>query len=479
MPSLSTTSNKILIAGENLINDWIVSSNLHKLRTLIKNYLELDNVSFLFGAGSSIMLGSISIATIPMVFEDAIKNIPNHSPGSVGNEAYSEFLEIVSTLQKTSEVKRQEWMENGNKVTGNIDFPLESLLNNLTAIDFIQDNSTGLISKQYVRELIATLKEELFKTCDLETLPNNPRGMQEEDIKNLTANKFFFHEKFAKKILQRPLNLKRANIFTTNYDLAFDMAFDRLGIHYINGFSGFHKRTFKPETYDYDLFFPGSTTQGKVTRIEKVLKYYKIHGSLTWVQTEPTGNNVYGIEEWPIELVKAKREYKRLMIYPSAAKKSYTLDFPYSELFRHLASAITQPQSVLITFGYSFSDEHINDIIYQALTIPSFTLIIVDFKGTANPEIARLSSFKDPRIIILEGDQLGTFPFFVDQVLPDFIEENIQGKVAETLKNVYDNKDRDNGKSNPPAGPPGDQNASDKPREGGTDSTESNIDLPF
>lgn len=70
--------------------------------------------------------------------------------------------------------------------------------------------------------------------------------------------------------------------------------------------------------------------------------------------------------------------FGNLMVYPTAVKKSYTLDLPYSELFRHFAYCTSQPQSVLFTVGYSFCDEHFNDIIYQALSNPSFTLIIVD-----------------------------------------------------------------------------------------------------
>jgi hypothetical protein len=487
MPSLSTTSNKIFIAGENVIDDWKDSNSLQKLKTLIKNYLELDNVSFLFGAGSSIILGSISIATIPKAFEEAILKIPNHEGDQTINAAHEEFIQIISSVQHTDSVKRQPLVENGVDVPGNIEFPLESLLNILIAIDFIQDISKGLIQNKYIKDLITVLKEELFKTCDLEMLPNKTTSMEADEIKSLEANKFVFHEKFTKKILQRPLNLKRVNIFTTNYDLAFDSAFDRLGVHYINGFSGFHKRTFKPETYDYDLFFPGSTTQGKVTRIEKVLKYYKIHGSLTWVQTEPGGDNVYGIEEWPIELVRTKKQFNKLMIYPSAAKKSYTLDFPYSELFRHFAATVTQQQSVLITFGYSFSDEHINDIIYQALTIPSFTLIIIDFKGTGNQEISRLNLLKDPRIIILEGNQLGSFPFFVEQVLPDFIEENIHGKIAETLKNLYDKKSKgeldndlgDNPLTSPPSPTIEASNTLTVPTKPPQNTNDPDNDLPF
>ena len=98
------------------------------------------------------------------------------------------------------------------------------------------------------------------------------------------------------------------------------------------------------------------------------------------------------------------------MIYPTSSKKEYTLNFPYSELFRKFADRLQQPEAVLFVVGYSFYDEHINDIIYQALANPSFTLIIVDFNGTKNDgEIKRLNDLKDPRIIICQGEELGEF----------------------------------------------------------------------
>jgi len=53
-----------------------------------------------------------------------------------------------------------------------------------------------------------------------------------------------------------------------------------------------------------------------------------------------------------------------------------SLNFPYSELFRKFADRLQQPEAVLFVVGYSFYDEHVNDIIYQALANPSFTLII-------------------------------------------------------------------------------------------------------
>jgi len=262
-----------------------------------------------------------------------------------------------------------------------------------------------------------------------------------------SENKYNYHERLVKKVLQRPLNLKRANIFTTNYDLAFENAFDNLGVNYIDGFSGFQNRTFKPETYDYDIYYPGSTTQGKVSRIEKVIRYYKMHGSLTWVKTPASPANIYGIKEYPIDLIRKLKDEPNqtligdIMIYPSATKKSYTLDFPYSELFRQFASAITQSQSVLFTYGYSFSDDHINDIIFQALSIPSFTLIIIDYLGTKNLNINKLRELNDPRIIILEGSQLGDFLYFTQYVMPDLVELNTDELVAATMNKIYSSGD--------------------------------------
>lgn len=122
------------------------------------------------------------------------------------------------------------------------------------------------------------------------------------------------------------------------------------------------------------------------------------------------------------------------MVYPTAVKKSYTLDLPYSELFRQFSFCISKPQSVLFTVGYSFCDEHFNDIIYQALSNPSFTLIIVDFNGSQkSAEIRRLKDLNDPRIIILEGDYLGDFLTLADKLMPDFLDTSSSESIANTL----------------------------------------------
>ena len=277
--------------------------------------------------------------------------------------------------------------------------------------------------------MIGEIQKQLFLLCNTQytKIPE-----EYERDKELGGNRYYYHEKLAKKLLQRPVNLRRINLFTTNYDLSFEHAFDNAGIHSINGFSGFQRRCFCPETYDYDIYYPGQTTSGKVHRAEKVIRYYKLHGSLSWIYKEPDAGNLYGIEEVVIDKDKPENE---LVIYPCATKKAFTLDLPYSELFRLFSCAIKQSQSVLFCLGYSFNDEHINNIIYQALSIPSFTLFIIDYKSTENSEIEKLRTLDDPRIIIIEGE-FAKFTKFVSGILPDLYEEEDDIKVAKTIKEL-------------------------------------------
>ena len=337
-----------------------------------------------------------------------------------------------------------------------VEVKLEDFLNYLYALKYLMKQSEGLISKNELEidieklgKLIEAIKKAIFEMCDIDNISFvknwflNKKGNKEIKEKMEKEGKYTYHKSFLTSLLQRPLNLRRANIFTLNYDLAFEYAYDELGIEYINGFVGFNERNFRPEVYNYDFFFPGDTTEGKVRRIERVIKYYKLHGSLNWVYKNQNKNNPYGLYEIPIELVRMKLENKmdnlgEIMIYPTSSKKEYTLNFPYSELFRKFADRLQQPEAVLFVVGYSFYDEHINDIIYQALANPSFTLIIVDFNGTKNDgEIKRLNDLKDPRIIICQGEELGDFKYFSKELLPTIDQEDTRAKVMNSLDKLY------------------------------------------
>ncbi|MDT0690302.1 SIR2 family protein [Salegentibacter sp. F188] len=475
MTHFDPAKNKILFGSTNKLADWIGEDPNHgkiidKIKLMLKNYLELDNVSFLFGSGTSIHLGAVAIRNFPYEVENHVVKMDEKPKFNGIND---EFEKTVKLLQKDFLKYGTKHLNEGSEdsfknengwefyieddivrdgESAEIVIEYEKILNYLIAKDFVLQQEKSEAREDKVSELITAIKEGLFKVCNLEKIKVSQKIIDKKKASPFekdkaqgtlleTKSKYIFHEKFIKALLQRPLNLRRANIFTANYDLAFEYAFDKLGVHYIDGFLGFHKRFFKPETFEYDIFYPGSTTSGKVQRIEKVVRYFKLHGSLSWVNSESRdANNLYGIEEKSLELIESQNKKGEIIIYPSAVKKSYTLDLPYSELFRQFASTITQSQSVLITVGYAFADEHFNDIIYQALSNPTFTLIVIDFQGTRNKHINNLKELNDPRIIILEGEFFGDFLTFADTLMPNFNNEDNNENVANTLNQLLSSK---------------------------------------
>jgi len=302
--------NKLFIGNSDKLSEWLKIDEknqekaIERIKLLIKNYLELDNVSFLFGSGSSIHLGAVSIRNFPLEVEEYIKS------KDIGkNEGIDkEFKNTIKALQKSNSPKEEKEKGKENEIirvkeSKDIATKYEKVLNYLIAKDYTLDEENAKRTDK-IKELILTIKEGLFSVCNIANRKIPDDKVKEEYSDLVKDNKYHFHEKFLKALLQRPLNLKRANIFTLNYDLAFEYAFDKLGIYYIDGFAGFHKRYFKPETFEYDMFYPGYTTSGKVQRIEKVVRYFKLHGSISWVNSEKRdANNLYGIEELPLPLI--------------------------------------------------------------------------------------------------------------------------------------------------------------------------------
>ena len=61
------------------------------------------------------------------------------------------------------------------------------------------------------------------------------------------------------------------------------------------------------------------------------------------------------------------------------------------------------------------------------------------------PKIDGLRELNDPRIIILEGEYLGDFKVFTDEIMPNFHELSIEEKVSNTLRKIYSVKEGGDG----------------------------------
>ena len=233
------------------------------------------------------------------------------------------------------------------------------------------------------------------------------------------------YQSFYRRLFFRDRTQPRPWVFTTNYDLLNEFAMDGLGIHYSNGFMGGLTRYFNSTSFKITLARELDVSSNQWVAEDNFVYLCKLHGSINW--TTDTGDKLWPFRE---TLVPHYDKGQRLLIFPTPAKDGETLGSPYSDLFREFQGRIVREQSVLITIGYSFSDEHINSIIYQALKIPSFRLVI--FAAIDSGEnIAMLRDLGDPRIWLIgskssDGEKFHYFESVVNKFLPDQPEENAE-----------------------------------------------------
>ena len=242
---------------------------------------------------------------------------------------------------------------------------LQNSSDSLKVVDRVIENATGYILEVCLRGAFATGDDTVLRT----------------------------YEKFYRRIVQRDRALPRPWIFTTNYDLFSETAMDRLGIPYINGFQGSIERRFNPAVFRYALSEQLDIANRKWSSVDSLVYFAKLHGSVAW---ESRDDGLFPVVETHPELI----DKQRLLIYPTPAKQNASFASPYSDMFREFQTRVARDQSALVTLGYGFGDEHVNNIIFQALTIPTFRLVaFVD--PNANDMIQKLRALDDPRIWLI------------------------------------------------------------------------------
>ncbi|MDO5563906.1 MAG: SIR2 family protein [Eubacteriales bacterium] len=207
------------------------------------------------------------------------------------------------------------------------------------------------------------------------------------------------------------------SVFTTNYDLYNEQALDSLAFPYNNGFIGTYSRLFNPASYKYAYVEDMNLSKDVWERVPNFFNLYKMHGSISWVKRK---GQIYETDIDHID------DGDTVMIYPTPLKDRTTLMTPYSDLFRAFETALLRSNSILITLGYSFADDHINRLILNALAIPTFRLVI--FGQSDN--IDKLIEMNDSRIIVINSeDKIHYFKNFVTRAMPE-IQEDMKEKIG-------------------------------------------------
>jgi hypothetical protein len=157
---------------------------------------------------------------------------------------------------------------------------------------------------------------------------------------------------------QRPYPIE---IFTTNYDLLFEEAFEKAHAPYYDGFSGGHEPFFDPATVS------GDELPARWSRL------WKIHGSLGWKLSD---NGV----------VRSGGREANQLVYPDHLKYDLTQKQPYSSLFERLKSFLLTPDTLLMTTGFSFRDSHICAVLDEALAMNANSSVFAFQYGTLEAE---------------------------------------------------------------------------------------------
>ena len=135
-------------------------------------------------------------------------------------------------------------------------------------------------------------------------------------------------------------------IFTTNYDLLMEQAFEDSRVPYFDGFAGARQPFFDLLSMEEDMLPP------------RWARLWKLHGSINWYQVADKG---------VFRGTSKEDGGSRRVIHPSHLKYQESRRMPYLAMVDRLRAFLKQPTSTLILCGYSFRDEHVNEVIVQGL----------------------------------------------------------------------------------------------------------------
>lgn len=411
--------------NQNILDPEKNEESIKKIQEAFLKVLDNKNLSFLLGSGCSSY-------EIEKKVEDS--NTSNIKKEQIGIPVMAPMAKEFYNLSEFEENK--EWLLRKLKIDvedKNFEKNLEAFLSVLHSLSFYHSkiNNKADENAQKIDQIIKEARDFILGKC-----------LNEKNIKDERDNELLeVYKTFYKKLLTRNSTLPRLNIFTTNYDLYSERAMDSLGIHYVNGFTGGISKYFNPTIFNYALAEKMDLSQSKWNVIDNFFYLYKIHGSVNWVENDDEGKlfKIQEIQDPTFDILENK---PTVMIHPTPLKYNASLGSPYSDLFREFQKKLMQNNNILVTIGYSFSDEHINNLIFQAFTIPSFRLIIIGSEKQSET-IEKLYNLDDSRIWIIggknkENESLHYFKGFVNEILPDLTNEDLDKKLESTINNLKD-----------------------------------------
>ena len=217
-------------------------------------------------------------------------------------------------------------------------------------------------------------------------------------------------------------------IFTPNYDLVIERSLEDNEIPYFDGFIGGYEPFFLHESINNELVTKDITRNW--------IRVWKLHGSLSWFWKKNVDGKMLRIVRSG-KISDIDKINDELVIYPSREKYSISRKQPYVTYFDRLGSFLNSGELCFIVSGYSFGDEHINEVLFNALRknlrlsmlVFMFTDSEIDHLYKTTSSYLNLTAFGPTKCII--SGNLCDWEFDPDELKP-----------KETFDEYWDDKSR-------------------------------------
>jgi SIR2-like domain len=140
---------------------------------------------------------------------------------------------------------------------------------------------------------------------------------------------------------QRPVE-----VFTVNYDLLIERGLEHTAVPYFDGYIGSIHGRFRPELIDDATALPA-----------RFVRLWKLHGSVNWLEDSDLGVVRVGA---PVT------DGRAAAVYPSEEKYADSRRVPFVVLQDRLRRALAEAEGLLVVSGYSFGDQHLNEILFDS-----------------------------------------------------------------------------------------------------------------
>lgn len=291
---------------------------VREIRELKTHLSYSKNIGFFFGAGTSCALKIPNVEQLTTGIESKLKG-----------EHLKNFKIIKDDLAPTVKPKS---------------INIEDILNQIRRIREL----TGETKKEYLKVSGEKAKELDKEICTIiyDLIAEKEASANLDNTKKFFAWLSLLNRDFSKEV------------FTTNYDLIIEKSLEASQIPYFDGFVGSYEPFFWQESIDQFV------TKNDLT--QNWIRLWKIHGSLSWFWKEdPKTKSQKVIRIGKIDSIKDKEN--ELVIYPSKEKYDSSKKQPFIAYFDRLKNYLLSGELLFIFTGYSFCDQHINEIIFNCL----------------------------------------------------------------------------------------------------------------